>query len=154
MQPLDLAEVIGEVLALVEADALARHVTLVNSQSPELPRVRGDRIQLQQVLLNLLVNGMDALTETTVKGRCLHVSAQTVAAGLIEVQVRDNGPGLASGFAERVFDQFFTTKPSGMGMSLAVSRSIIEAHRGKIWVDNHPEGGACFHFTLPVAGGA
>lgn len=153
MQSLDLAAVIGEVLALIQADAAARHVSLVHSPSPGLPRVRGDRIQLQQVLLNLLINGMDALTGTPLKDRCIHVSAQTVAAGLIEVQVRDNGPGLASGLAERVFDPFFTTKPSGMGMGLAVSRTIVEAHQGKIWADNHPEGGACFHFTLPEAGG-
>jgi C4-dicarboxylate-specific signal transduction histidine kinase len=154
MQPLDLAEVISEVLALLQTDALARHVTLVHAPSPELPRVCGDRIQLQQVLLNLLLNGMDALTETPLQDRRIRVSAQPRASGLVEVQVRDNGPGLAGGSTERVFEPFFTTKTHGMGLGLSVSRTIIEAHRGKIWADNHPEGGACFHFTLPVAGGA
>jgi PAS domain S-box-containing protein len=154
MQPLDLAEVIGEVLALLHADAVARHVTLVHSPSLELPLVRGDRIQLQQVLLNLLVNGMDALAGTTLKDRSIHVMAHAAAAlGQVEVQVCDNGPGLAGGSAERVFEPFFTTKPNGMGMGLSVSRTIIEAHRGKIWAENHPEGGACFCFTLPTCGG-
>jgi PAS domain S-box-containing protein len=152
MQPLDLAEVIGEVLALLHADAVARHVTLVYSPSPELPMVRGDRIQLQQVLLNLLVNGMDALVDPTLKHRSIHVTAHAAATpGLVEVQVRDNGLGLAGGSAERVFEPFFTTKTNGLGLGLSVSRTIIEAHQGRIWADNHPEGGARFCFTLPAA---
>jgi PAS domain S-box-containing protein len=153
MQPLDLAEVIGEVLALLHGDAVARHVTLVYSPSRELPRVRGDRIQLQQVLLNLLLNGMDALTETPLEDRRIRVSAQAGASGLVEVQVRDHGPGLAGESAERLFEPFFTTKTNGMGMGLPVSQTIIEAHRGKIWANNHPEGGACFCFTLPACEG-
>jgi PAS domain S-box-containing protein len=153
MQPLDLAEVIGEVLALVQFDAVTRHVTLVWAPSPELPRVRGDRIQLQQVLLNLLLNGMDALGDPNLQNRFIHVTAHAAAApGVVEVQVRDNGPGLAGGSAERVFEPFFTTKSNGLGLGLSVSRNIIEAHRGKIWAENHPDRGACFHFTLPVAG--
>jgi len=101
------------------------------------------------------VNGMDALVDPALKNGSIHVTAHAAAApGLVEVQVRDNGPGLVDGSAEQVFEPFFTTKTQGLGLGLAVSKTIIEAHRGNIWADNPPEGGACFHFTLPVTGGA
>ncbi|NWG76059.1 MAG: PAS domain-containing protein [Rubrivivax sp.] len=153
MQPLDMAEVIGDVLALLRADALARHVTLVSAPAPELPRVRGDRIQLQQVLLNLLVNALDAVAGGPPERRRVEIRACCTAAGEVEVRICDRGPGIPEAVLERVFEPFFTTKPNGLGMGLAVSKSIIEAHRGRLRAENRPGGGACFCFTLPTCEG-
>ena len=152
-QPLDLQGVIAEVLALVHADAAARHMKIAFPATPDLPRVLGDRVHLQQVLLNLLVNAMDALDAVTPSQRTIQVSARRVDPYTVEVRVADNGPGIPGESLERLFEPFFTTKPSGMGMGLPVSKTIIEAHRGKLWAENGSECGACFCFTVPVAGG-
>jgi len=152
LQPVELNGVITEVLSLVQADAAGRHVKLVCSAAPELPNVRGDRVHLQQVLLNLLVNAMDAVGGVATEARKVQVTTHR-ADGLVEIRVFDNGPGISGGSPERLFEPFYTTKANGMGMGLAVSRTIIEAHKGRIWAENRPEGGACFCFTLPVAEG-
>lgn len=152
-QPLELPDVISEVLSLVHADAATRHVKLAYSTAPGLPRVSGDRIHLQQVLLNLLVNALDAMDGCTPNQRSIQVSARQTDAATVEVRVADHGPGVPFESLARLFEPFFTTKAKGMGMGLAVSKTIIEAHKGKLWVENSPEGGACFYFTLPVARG-
>jgi two-component system, LuxR family, sensor kinase FixL len=141
------------VLSLVQADAASRRVKLGYSATPELPSVQGDRVHLQQVLLNLLVNAMDALAESASPERNIHVTAHLTDPGMIEIRVCDNGPGLPGRLPERVFEHFFTTKANGMGMGLPVSKTIIEAHQGRIWAENQPGGGACFCFTLPVTKG-
>ncbi len=148
LQPVALPELVSEVLTLVQTDANLRHVKLHCSVQPGLPKVSGDRIHLQQVMLNLIINAMDALSE--VEDRCVHVTVQATAEGMIQVLVADNGPGIAEGSAERVFEPFFTTKSSGMGLGLAVSKTLIEAHHGTIWCTNPPQGGACFGFALPL----
>ena len=153
LQPVELDGVIAEVLSLVRTDAAARHVKLASAAAPELPRVRGDRVHLQQVLLNLLVNAMDALAGVATNDRCIRVSARQAEASMVEVRVCDDGPGIPGDSPERLFEPFFTTKPNGMGMGLAVSKTILEAHHGRIWAENRPEGGACFCFTVPVARG-
>ena len=152
LQPVELQGVITEVLSLVHADAAARRVKLGYSASPGLLRVQGDRIHLQQVLLNLLVNAMDALAGAAPRERNVQLTAHPIDPGMVEVRVSDNGPGIPAELLERLFEPFFSTKPNGMGMGLPVSKTIIEAHQGRIWAENRPEGGACFCFTLPVAG--
>ena len=147
-QPIELPGVIAEVLSLVHADAAGRQVKLACSIAPGLPMVRGDRIHLQQVLLNLLVNAMDALDGCDPNQRSIRLSARQTDLDTVEVKVSDNGPGIPDGSLGQLFEPFFTTKAKGMGMGLAVSKTIIEAHQGKLWVENQPEGGACFCFTL------
>jgi C4-dicarboxylate-specific signal transduction histidine kinase len=153
LQPIDLPGLIAEVLSLLRTDAATRRVKLVCAASPGLPLVQGDRIHLQQVLLNLLLNAMDALTDGVPSQPCIQVSVHQPNSGIIEVRISDNGLGIPDAALARLFEPFFTTKATGMGMGLAVSQTIIAAHQGKLWAENRPEGGACFCFTLPVAPG-
>jgi PAS domain S-box-containing protein len=148
---LDVGELILETRSLVRADALARQVKLDLDVPADLPRVRGDRVHIQQVLLNLLVNGMDALDKTDANRKHVTVTAFYGGARTVEIAVSDAGSGIPSDKFEHIFNPFFTTKPKGMGMGLPISRTIIEAHGGKLWVENNKLGGATFHFTLPIA---
>lgn len=150
-QPLMVSELLGEVLALVRADASARAVKLDITTLPELPGVLGDRVHLQQVLINLIINGMDALGDTRLTERRVSISAKEAGQDFVEISVSDTGPGIPADRLNHVFDPFFTTKPHGMGMGLPISRTIIEAHRGRIMVENGQHGGVVFRFTLPVA---
>jgi signal transduction histidine kinase len=112
--------------------------------------VLGDRVHLQQVVLNLILNGMDAMAAVERTERILTVRAATTKDGSIEVAVSDRGTGISPHDLDQLFDPFFTTKPDGMGMGLALSHTIIEAHGGKIWGGNNDSRGAVFKFTLPV----
>jgi signal transduction histidine kinase len=141
-----------EVLALVRTDAAARRVTLDLAVPEDLPLVAADRVQLSQVLLNLLVNGIDAVSEST--RRRVAIEARRADERTIEVAVADSGHGIAPEIFPRVFEPFVTTKADGMGIGLAVSRTIIEAHGGRLWAQNNRDAGATFRFTLPVAGQA
>jgi signal transduction histidine kinase len=105
-------------------------------------------VQIQQVLMNLMLNGIEAMSET---GGVLTVKSQLNENGQIEISVNDTGPGLPPGKAGQIFDAFFTTKPQGSGMGLAISKSIVESHDGRIWANGNGGRGATFHFTLPVA---
>ena len=107
-------------------------------------------MHLQQVLLNLIVNAMDSLDNCHTHECAVEVHACQLNASTVEVRVCDNGPGIADEHLEKLFEPFFTTKPTGKGMGLPVSKTIIEAHKGKLWAENRPEGGACFCFTLPA----
>jgi PAS domain S-box-containing protein len=147
---LDVSQMAGEVVALAQADAGIRRVRLGLEAAPDLPPIRGDRVQLQQVMLNLVLNGMDALKGLPPANHSVVVQIRR-AGPAVEVTVRDNGPGIPADALRRVFEPFFTTKPEGLGMGLAISRGIIEAHGGRIWAENDPAGGAVFTFTLPVA---
>ncbi|HWU40991.1 MAG TPA: PAS domain S-box protein, partial [Candidatus Acidoferrum sp.] len=147
--PLDLNELIREVVALTQTDALIRHQPIALTLALDLPPIRGDRVQLQQVLLNLVLNGMEAMEPLPATARQL--SLQTLPAGTaVRVAVQDRGPGIPPDKRETIFDAFVTTKTQGLGMGLAISRSIVEAHGGRIWVENNPERGATFWFSLPV----
>jgi two-component system, LuxR family, sensor kinase FixL len=116
-----------------------------------LPPVFGDLVQLQQVLLNLIVNAMDAVGESAPRNRRVSVTAALNGSKTVEIAVSDSGPGIPGDKLASIFDPFFTTKPNGMGMGLAISRTIIEAHNGQLWAENGKGGGALFRFTLPIA---
>jgi two-component system, LuxR family, sensor kinase FixL len=150
--PLNLAEVVEEVVPLVQPDAVSRRVRLEIEVPKKLPPVHGDRVHLQQVLLNLILNGMDAMSELPTEARRLQVRARRADAGTIEVAVADTGRGVPADKLARLFEPFFTTKPQGMGLGLPISSTIIQAHGGRIWAENSPAG-ATFFFTVPVAAG-
>jgi PAS domain S-box-containing protein len=148
---LDIAELVDDVVPLVHPDAVSRRVRLDIEVPRNLPPVRGDRVHLQQVLLNLILNGMDAMGEVPAEARRLVVRARQADAGTIEVAVTDAGHGVPAEKFARLFEPFFTTKPNGMGLGLPISSTIIEAHGGRIWAENSPAG-ATFFFTVPVSG--
>ena len=148
---LDVGELVGDVGALVRTEAVAQHVRLEVDVPGDLPPVRGDRVHLQQVLLNVILNGMDALNGASGGERRISVIALLNGARTVEIAVSDTGSGIPADKLAHVFDPFFTTKPNGMGMGLPISRTIIEAHGGRFWAENNSSGGATFHFTLPIA---
>jgi PAS domain S-box-containing protein len=147
---LAINDVIAEVIALADSELRRHGVALHTDLAAGLPPVLGDRIQLQQVLLNLLLNGMEALRGVTDRPRTLIVRSQPEAAAAIRVGVQDVGPGIAPQDLERIFTAFVTTKPEGLGMGLAISRSIIEAHGGRLWATPNDGPGATVQFTLPI----
>ena len=149
---LDINEVIQEVLALTGRELDENRVLLERQLTKALPLVLGDRVQLQQVLLNLIMNGIEAMTAVANRPRLLWVQSRIAESGHVLVAVRDSGTGLGLE-AERVFTPFFTTKANGMGMGLSISRSLVEAHGGRLWAEPKSPHGAVFCFTLPVAAG-
>jgi two-component system sensor kinase FixL len=146
---LDLNEVIRFVTRLLTSDAVIRNVVLALELAPIPVVVNGNRVQLEQVVLNLLINAMEATGEASEGDRTIVVRSEANGNDAIHVAVQDAGTGLLAGVHERVFEPFFTTKPAGMGMGLSVAKSIIEAHGGAIWATNNPAQGATFHFSLP-----
>jgi two-component system sensor kinase FixL len=150
--PLDLNGLVRDVARLLNSDALIRNAQIQLVFTGRPPTVIGDRIQLQQVMLNLLVNAMDAMAECTQERRVVTVETATSDDGFGRVCVRDAGVGIVPGMLDRIFEPFYTTKPQGMGMGLSISRSIVDAHGGRIWALNNPDGGSTFGFTVPLAG--
>jgi C4-dicarboxylate-specific signal transduction histidine kinase len=148
---LDINEMIQEVLALAGHQLHMNQVLVDCRLAKTLPLVRADRIQLQQVLLNLIVNSIEAMTGATDQPRVLGVESRINESGDVLVEVRDSGAGLGLE-AERLFTPFFTTKANGMGMGLSISRSLIEGHGGRLWASPKSPHGAVFCFTLPAAG--
>jgi signal transduction histidine kinase len=148
---LAIGDLLGEVIALTRADAVARHVKLEMEAAPGLPTVMGDRVHLQQVLLNLVLNAVDAVDAAPAEHRRVAVRAHRGSERTVEVAVSDCGHGIAPEALGLLFEPFFTTKPNGMGIGLPISRTIIEAHGGRIWAENNAREGATFRFTLPVA---
>jgi C4-dicarboxylate-specific signal transduction histidine kinase len=146
---LDMRDLLEETVALASPDAQARRVQLVLQTPGRLPAIRGDRVHLQQVLLNLILNGMDAMSGGANGERLVLVKGTEAKDGGVEVRVSDRGTGIPPDKVTRIFEPFFTTKPNGMGMGLAISRTIIEAHGGTIRAENNSENGATFLFTLP-----
>jgi PAS domain S-box-containing protein len=151
---LGLEDVVRDVVAVVATEAAARRVAIRTEVAPDLPAVSGDRVQLQQVLLNLVVNGMDAMGTVHEQERLLVIRGrQDVQDGGLAatISVQDRGIGLDTAEMGRLFEAFYTTKPHGMGMGLAISRSIIELHGGRLWVEPNQAPGATFSFSLPAA---
>jgi len=135
-------------VALAEQDAARYGVSLEVNVPPDVPLVRGDRVQISQVLLNLVVNGIDAVSAADGKERKVRIEAARSGAGRVEVTVLDSGTGIAPELLPRLFDAFVTTKPGGLGIGLALSRSIVQAHGGDLHARNLPQGGAAIRFTL------
>ncbi|MGE5346927.1 MAG: sensor histidine kinase [Acidithiobacillales bacterium] len=150
VQALDLAEVFQDVLKLMRTDLLNRGVTVQTEWPADLPPVRGDRVEIQQVLLNLVVNGSDAMAGAEATHRRLLLRAE-IADGGVHVSLADRGRGVPPSEIERIFEPFVTMKSQGMGLGLAICKTIIAAHGGRIWATNNADGGATFHFTLPRA---
>jgi signal transduction histidine kinase/integral membrane sensor domain MASE1 len=149
-QLLDLNDLIRNVARLLGTDTIIRNVRFALELPPEPVEVSGDRVQLEQVLLNLFVNAMDAMSETPGAERCVLVRSERLDGKGAHVAVEDTGIGLREDAAERLFEPFYTTKPAGMGMGLSVAKSIVEAHGGSIWATNNRSRGATFHFALPA----
>jgi PAS domain S-box-containing protein len=149
-QRLDLNEVVQDVLRIIRSDLLNRNVETRLELAEVLPLVHGDRVQLQQVLLNLIMNGTDAMADVPA-GRVLTVRSLVTPAGGVEVQVADIGRGIPEGDLERIFSPFVTSKREGMGLGLAVCTTIAEAHSGRLWASNNAGAGATLHLELPVA---
>jgi PAS domain S-box-containing protein len=150
LQSLPLNDLLEEVLRLVRADLIGRGVIAVCDLAPDLPPITGDRVQLQQLALNLILNAADAMAANAPGRRRLYLTTVRHQ-HTVRASVRDEGVGLPAD-VERLFQPFFTTKAQGLGMGLAICRSIIAAHHGRLWAEPHPERGAVFHFELPVAG--
>jgi C4-dicarboxylate-specific signal transduction histidine kinase len=146
----DLNEAINEVIVLGRSAVVKNGVSVQTRLSEGLFPIHGDRVQLQQVVLNLLLNAVEAMGSVEAKPRDLLISTERNGTGVL-VAVRDSGPGIDSSYVERVFDAFYTTKSSGMGMGLSICRSIIEAHGGRLWAEANEPRGAVFQFTLPGA---
>lgn len=119
--------------------------------SSVLPKVRADRVQLEQVVLNLVMNAMDAMRDQTSPPKEVVISSRRESQTNILIIVEDSGPGLNPEIAEKIFSPFFTTKPQGTGMGLSISRSIVESHGGRLWSVPRPSGGGIFQFTIPIS---
>jgi PAS domain S-box-containing protein len=151
---LDIHDAIEEVLGLTRGELQQHGVVLHLDLSADDPPVLGDKVQLQQVLLNLIMNGIQAMATVSDRKRELTVSAGVAAPDHMEVTIEDTGPGLDPAIAQRIFEPFFTTKSDGLGMGLSICRSIIEAHGGHLWTSPGTPSGTAFHFTIPIGGEA
>jgi signal transduction histidine kinase len=149
---LNISSTIEEVIPLALGEVRRHAVSLQTELAPNCPPVAADRIQLQQVILNLLLNGIEAMAGVNGRRRELRIRSQADGSDSVLVAVQDSGLGLDPRNLSRIFDAFFSTKPGGMGMGLSISRSIIEAHGGRLWATTNPGPGATFQFTLPIAG--
>jgi len=150
LSALDIGELVSQVARLVSSDAIIRNVAIRLELAPGLPPVCGDRVQLQQVILNLLMNGLDAMRESSEGERTLVLRTVGDGPASVTVAVEDSGVGIDEADLEHVFHAFYTTKADGLGMGLAIARSIVEAHGGHLAARSNPRCGATFSFTLPV----
>ena len=145
----NINEAIQDVVGLTRDEVRRKNVALKTELAEGLPPVMGDRVQLQQVLLNLIMNGVDAMSTLEGRPRELVIKAQNDEGGQVRVEVRDSGVGLDEESTQKIFDPFYSTKPAGMGMGLSISRSIIQNHGGRIWATPNDGPGTTFHFTVP-----
>src|SRR5262249_24436906 len=147
---IDLNDVVREVSEFLSATAAARHINLTTSLAVQPLHVSGDRMQLQQVILNLVINGIAAIVGSENGERKIIGRTALVDDASAEVTIEDSGPGIPPDKAEQIFEPFFTTKAGGMGMGLSIARTIVESHRGRIWAENRCGGGAIFRFRVPL----
>ncbi len=154
LQLLDVGSVIRDVMLLVHSDAVLRGIRTTLHIEDALPAVRGDRVQLQQVVLNLLLNAFDAVHDKPAVDCVVAVRAWAEPEGTVRVCVRDRGHGLTVDQLDKIFKPFFTSKPHGLGLGLSISQTIVAAHDGRLWAENNPDRGASFHVALPTEGTA
>jgi signal transduction histidine kinase len=150
---IEINEAVEEVLNMLSSDAVSRKVAIKFERTANLPRVWCDSVHLQQVVLNLVLNGMEAMADLPEEKSQVVVRTGPGTNGTVKVAVADSGPGIPADRLPKVFEPFFTTKKEGMGMGLSIARTIVEAHRGQIWAENNSGAGATFYFTVPVDGG-
>jgi C4-dicarboxylate-specific signal transduction histidine kinase len=150
LQPVSLNDVVREVVDLAHSEIITRSVTVTSTLAPGTSSVLGDRVQLQQVVLNLLLNACDAMRETPLSQRHL-VLTTAVEAGFVQLAVTDRGTGIPANQLDHVFEPFVTFREQGLGLGLAISRSIVRAHNGSIQAENNVDGGATFRCFLPLA---
>ena len=148
--PLDLNAIVGEVAWFLRSDTILRNVSMSLELAPDLPRVRGDRVQLQQMVLNLVLNALEAMREPHAGTRTVVIRTAREGAAALRVTVQDSGPGIAEKDLAHIFEPLYTTKAEGLGMGLAIVRTIVRAHGGTVGAENIPQGGAGLHVTLPV----
>jgi signal transduction histidine kinase len=148
LQPMDIRELLSEVLELAHAELITRQVTPTALVARDLPPVLGDRVQLQQVLLNLIINACEAMNTTAASDRRLTLIANADTRNNILISIRDSGTGIPSTLLERLFEPFVTTKPEGLGLGLSISRTIVAAHGGRLWAENNPDRGATMYCLL------
>jgi len=151
-EDLEINAAIREVIGLARGELAKSGVSVATALADDLPRIDGDRVQLQQVLLNLMINGIEAMEAIETGSRRLLIRSGQAEPGVLVVAVHDTGPGLDPAHLKRVFEAFYTTKPDGLGMGLSICRSIVEAHGGHLWAAANPPRGTIFQFTLPVPG--
>jgi signal transduction histidine kinase len=149
--PLDINDVVKEVVALVQREMESRQVLPRIELASALPPILGDRVQLQQVIINLVMNGVEAMQSVSDRPRELVLRSQQHENHRVLITVTDSGVGISAENADRLFNAFFTTKSSGMGMGLSICRSIVEAHGGRLWTTANVPHGATFQFTLPAS---
>ncbi|WP_080412637.1 ATP-binding protein [Burkholderia ubonensis] len=154
LQPLDVGGVVRDVVLLVHSDAIMRGIRTTLDIENELPVVRGDRVQLQQVVLNLLLNGFDAVRDGPAVDRVVTTQVWAEPDGAVRICVCDRGHGLTVNQLDEIFKPFFTSKPHGLGLGLSISRTIIAAHGGRLWAENNADRGASFHVALPAGSAA
>ena len=145
---LGINDIIEDVIGLIHSDLIIKNISFSKQLTKKLPEVKGDRVQLQQVFLNVIINATDSMKESREKN--LHVSTAKHGAESIIICVKDSGSGFDPKEKDNLFEPFFTTKKEGMGMGLSITKRIIKAHYGDIWVENNKEGGASVFMTLPV----
>ncbi len=150
---IDINRSIMEVADLADAEAAQHHAQARFELEPNLPPVMADQTQLQQVILNLVQNGCEAIQDTPESRRAVTVRTKQRGDTELEISVSDNGRGISESLGERLFEPFFTTKAQGIGIGLAISRSIVESHGGRLWATPNRGEGTTFHFTLPIVGG-
>jgi signal transduction histidine kinase len=148
---LDLNEIVGAVAWLMRSDTIMRNVSMSLDLASDLPQAYGDRVQLQQVVLNLVLNGLEAMRDPHQEPRTLAIRTARDGSATLRVTVEDSGPGIDQKDLAHIFEPLYTTKSEGLGMGLAIVRTIVSAHGGAVGAENNPQGGASFHFTLPVA---
>jgi signal transduction histidine kinase len=151
LQHVDSGELLREVLELCQMELRSRRVVATASVEADLPPVLADRVQLQQVLLNLVLNGCDAMSSTAAAGRRLDLAARRLGPAQVHLSVRDCGTGIPPELVQRMFDPFVTSKPQGLGLGLSISRTIVSAHGGRLWAENNEDGGATVHCLLEAA---
>jgi len=149
-EPIDINRLVADVLRLVQPDAARRGMVIDAVLAAELPTLQADPVHVQQVLLNLVINAMEAMHDTPRADRLVEVRTRMHGEGLVRVEVIDNGSGVSPHHGDKVFDPFFTTKGEGMGLGLALARSIIGLHGGSLWFENRSQSGTVFIFTLPA----
>lgn len=146
----DVNEIIKELVEFLRHEASSRHISIRTELSGSLPSLKADRVQLQQVLLNLIINAMDALRGAAADRKQVVIRSRLQGESDILIAIEDSGIGLTPQTIHRIFDPFFTTKPHGIGVGLSISKSIVESHEGRLWASPNPDGGAVFQFTLPI----